>query len=89
MIADISNRLACLIAARDFEGLEGDEECRRALGIILLERYRNGQSMGHGEGVARFALFHSAHQKEVALMTLKWSHADWGSPKVWSERFYE
>lgn len=89
MIADISNRLARLLAARDFEALEKDDECRRALGVILLERHRKGQSIAHYDAVARFALFRSAHHRAVSLMTLTWPSADWGSPKNWPERFYE
>ncbi|ESQ79406.1 hypothetical protein AEYBE204_10385 [Asticcacaulis sp. YBE204] len=89
MLVDISNRLARLVAVNDVLGLQTDEECRRALGFILLERLKQGQGVGHCGGVAKFALFPARYQREVALMTVTWPRADWGSPSAWSERFYD
>lgn len=88
MITDISNRLASLLANRNFDALENDEECRRALGFLLLEKDRKREGLGHCDVVAKFARFPANEQRRVALMILKWPSADWGSPRIWSERFY-
>lgn len=88
MITDISNRLARFLANKDFDALANDEECRRALGLLLLEKDRKGQGIGHCDVVAKYARFPTASQRLVALMIVKWSGADWGTPHLWTERFY-